>query len=437
MSCELFIPDNNHKAEAAPEPGRRYVSCTACRRAKIRCSLRRGQNGPCRHCREEDEACTFELISKSELSTSSVKPNKQGQGKQKKTHKQKEIHCRTPASFSKHTLQRPRGRRPTKKQSALHKRAIRTYTATLNDPYTSPLKLIGCIRDGSATKYIRTAFCHPITFNYIPDPLGRHSGCHFCASKPFYGLYGYGERLVEIITYKDGSPSEEVSSGHWEDGRDPTNMCLSCTFERMRICSCAAHNITPIADLASRLAFDFHTVCDSIRLTAKGGDDEVAASRRIATSITWCSVCPALAFYACTSPQYFHASGEAVAEGEVESESVQGCGLLFCDACAELFRKVVAGRANTDNSSGPKALDRMVQLAGSEAAEYEEWRDDGLRADVSFITTDGQLMVRMRAGMITGSGDDEPDGDGAVAGEGIIPDGPEEYLREVIELSQY
>ena len=85
----------------------------------------------------------------------------------------------------------------------------------------------------------KTSFCHPIQFNYIPDPMGKHP-CDWCQS-PFFGFYGLtdetGPRTVEGYYLEYGEGFEEVCGGFADpgedgmQGRERTRMCVACTFE--------------------------------------------------------------------------------------------------------------------------------------------------------------------------------------------------------------
>ena len=78
-----------------------------------------------------------------------------------------------------------------------------------------------------------TAFCHPIKFNYEPDPMGKEP-CSWCDS-PFFGHYGLadddGPRRVEGFYWPDGSGFEEVQGGYSERGYSQSKMCVACTSE--------------------------------------------------------------------------------------------------------------------------------------------------------------------------------------------------------------
>ena len=92
--------------------------------------------------------------------------------------------------------------------------------------------------------------------------------------------------------------------------------------------------------------------------------------------------------FACATPQVFDANGELVKDGEV----LDGCGFLLCYDCEELWWKCIRGRL----SNTAELLDAMVR----EVRNGQGWGyTAGVRADASFLTGEGELLVRMREGM--------------------------------------
>jgi len=199
---------------------------------------------------------------------------------------------------------------------------------------------------------LRTSLAHPIIFNHE----GREP-CDWCININ-HGIGGLGEREVEVIEWSDGLGYTETIGGHRAE-RDSSRMCSGCTFERLQILLCNAHNMQELPNAA--VHDEGALVAQYDRLT-KG---------RPSPADKWCHICPTPASYACCALQ--DEADEENAE-VAEPESV-GCGLLMCEGCATSL--------NSEYEGDLKAF--------LTAMETEE-RELGLRADCGFLDPDWLLM---------------------------------------------
>lgn len=109
----------------------------------------------------------------------------------------------------------------------------------------------------------------------------------------------------------------------------------------------------------------------------------------------FCAICPEIAEWACGT----------ASEDVITGEPLGGCGLLLCEKCKELLETVERGRAAREEWEGQvQVLDRLVDVARN--VRY----DEGLRADVEFLTSKGELMVRLSK--VDADDDDYDDEDG-------------------------
>lgn len=86
-----------------------------------------------------------------------------------------------------------------------------------------------------------TAFAHPINFHFVPD---EHRACDFCTDWTM-GILGLGTRCV-TVRWDLEKPSQlvEIDGGHCAEGHSPTNMCISCSLDRLLIMRC--HRPSPV-----------------------------------------------------------------------------------------------------------------------------------------------------------------------------------------------
>jgi hypothetical protein len=238
--------------------------------------------------------------------------------------------------------------------------------------------------------YIRTSFAHPIAFNHIPAPDGS-SPCSWC-SLPFFGLFGHGERTVEVIPWPRGHGFEEIGQlagtrdrrGHNQLGLERSRMCIPCTFQRVGIMACAEHEMCAMPDVDPRV-FQGDEWNAAVAALADGDQ----ARGRLVRDAQFCCVCPALAEYRCATPQ-MHDGVYGFAEGEG-----RGCGLLLCEECRDLMTKIEKQRVFAEDARGFNVLDRLVHMVADDKFQYP----NGVRADALFLTTAGELNVRIGQGL--------------------------------------
>jgi hypothetical protein len=201
---------------------------------------------------------------------------------------------------------------------------------------------------------------------------------------------------------------EELDGGHFNAGEENSRMCMQCTFSRLMITSCAHDEICQIEGMDPD-SFDDKALWSSFQQLSQG--DQVKG--KLAKELGYCCICPAPAFYRCCAKQMFDKCGEAVGGGD---ERAEGCGLLLCDTCWDLWGKVErggrakrvvergfdswpvhgsGGMSSRGSPMGENNLDAMIRIAGNDKWIYSE----GLRADVAFLTSTGELLDRMRRGM--------------------------------------
>lgn len=378
-----------------------YVACNQCRDAGKRCSLKGKQSqGPCTCCRKISEQCKFVLprtrnrpvedpILSTRLKQYTTKPSKRSQYREYSTTpplRKRDGTPYTPTSNSRTLLSEAAQRQEKKDRRALKKGRSLSHSTFSKSQSTAEFdhepELIGYTL-GHRHIFKTTAFCHPIKFNYEPDPMGKEP-CSWCAS-PFFGLYGLaddkGPRTVEGFYWPDGNGFEEVFGGYSEDGYSQSKMCVSCTSERVQIIACPMHHIRPLS--VENGEFNPKVWDDKAWYAAgealKHNDDEGGA---LILNAKWCSICPNLAKFKCTTKQDLNIS---ISEGE------DGCGLLLCGECRELMGKCV--QAGFEN--GKMVMDAMIGEVERNRLLY--W--NGVRADAEFLTSEGELMFRIGQGM--------------------------------------
>jgi hypothetical protein len=207
--------------------------------------------------------------------------------------------------------------------------------------------------------------------------------------------------MVEGYWLQDGEGFEEVAGGWSElvdlDGKkfQRTRMCVACTFERVRIYSCPEHHIRRL-QLGIEIdpkVHDDEAWAESVDALQDG--DEVRGA--LVLNSKWCSVCPELASFTCACPPCYTLSGDlsfsttSLSGQDEEHERDEGCGLLLCAGCKELFDKCLLANIR----GGSEVLDRVV---GETMANRYLYRR-GVRADAEFLTSEGELMVRIGQGM--------------------------------------
>ncbi|KAF4637498.1 hypothetical protein G7Y89_g584 [Cudoniella acicularis] len=414
--------------ESSPEPtmaapaSRMYVACNECRNSASRCSLKRDENGPCTRCRKQSRDCTFVLApargapksKKSKVPNRKTDFERKDRSGRKSTppiqHRHRDQY--TPNKMTRTLLTEAAGKYSKKNEKILRKgkRHLKKYGR-----HPSP-KLISKT-SGNQHMFIKTAFAHPIVFNYHPHPDGK-SPCSWCAS-PFFGLWGHGEREIEVIQWGGATGNEEVEGGHAMEGKENSKMCITCTFARLRVTLCTGHQIRHIKDLDQR-SFNLEALAESFSALTGNGDMK---NGQLAVSTRWCSICVSLAQFECCAPQAFDGNGEPIVEGKPHT----GCGLSLCLTCKELL-----GRLEGSRGARTQIMDELVKWRKSELWRFNKHRNtenwDWVRADAEFLTSSGELMVRMK--QIEEKAEEKKDNSGDDEGEDI----PEMFKKETLAM---
>lgn len=178
-------------------------------------------------------------------------------------------------------------------------------------------------------RLVRTELSHPLKVNHDPSPEGEQEGqaCHWCDNFA-YGIMGLGVRHPEII---ETCPGEwfELRDGHTHEGRDPSRMCIQCTFKRISILLCSHGSFMPFVDpkdVDADLAYaQLINASRALHPEFHNPDWEFKEPYH-----PWCSLCRAPAFWRCNEP---HPITE---ETFSTIPTDPGCGLHLCDYCASL-----------------------------------------------------------------------------------------------------
>lgn len=438
------------KRKAVP---RKYVPCNRCREEfKSKCSLKREDEGPCNRCLKAKVPCTFTYPP-----TPPVLPNK-GKENGKGTAKDTRPVFRTPQDLTQTIIlestklndrvwrtKNPHARRTKVQQKAFQRaqssssldvqflatnpsrptnHTNKAMTRTKHTPaynHNYPMEHSDSIppnfimhHNGIRTITITTAFCHPIIFNYIRDPMARYPPCDF-DTNPFFGLFGFGHRLVTVVPWPTitGAGYEELENGWGESGEEATRMCVKCTYERVKILGCPEHDLKPLRGEDPRIN-DHEMMVRSVEACRQGlyegrwgrgggGKPEEGSLAELVWKAKWCAVCPSPGTWVC---EWFeHEQDQARCEqGRSQSNSShgsqqgrKGCGLVLCDTCYDLHSKIQKG----GRKGGRAVLGRVVQLAGDGSRKVDY--PDGVRADAGFLREDGELFIRTKKGGCAGT----------------------------------
>lgn len=394
-------PPRSPTPSPPPVRPRMYVACNQCRNFGKRCSLKtKNDPGPCSCCRKTSQHCQFVFIPPSQLAAASHS------GLRSKYNHKYGGHAPSTPSRSRRQLgdaNTPTTRNAIRKEveeinnkwtnteakkQARKNRQIQTRSnSSIAGPksrHGGPAELIGCTA-GIKHIFITTSFCHPIHFNYQPDPMGSEP-CSWC-DNPLFGIFGLdegeGPRRVEGFYDPDGNGFEEILGGFAEFGIKNSKMCIPCTFERINMMGCECHQtrkLTP-EDCGG---WEYNDVKWARAWSAFQAGDMVGAEYLLKSK--WCAICPSLAHRRCGSRQ---------------DDGGDGCGLLLCDKCDELMGKIMRSGV----WEGSRALDAVVR----EITGVQKWlHPDGVRADAWFLTSKGELCERLKKNF----GIKEP-GDGA------------------------
>jgi hypothetical protein len=367
-----------------------YTACQQCRTTGTRCSLKtKSQPGPCKNCRSNSTSCKFVLPPSGRL-TEFGASSSFTKSLSKSRSKSRLASTPPPPPNGK---KRGDAHTPTTNTAKLYeeiesKLANRHGKSKRKEKNSGKEGLIGQTL-GQRHIHITTSFCHPIAFNYIPDPLLKYP-CNWCES-PLFGLFGLadhtGPKSVEGFYWPDGNGFEEVFGGYSEHGYARSKMCVGCTFERVRIRGCAGHLLRRLG----RGEIDYRGFDDSewfkaekaIRRGDLLGGELILGSK-------WCSICPQLARFTCCAIQT-QTQEEGIGGRLVQDGDGGGCGLLLCEECEVLLRRCVKGGAKGSEA----VIDAMVRTIKSNGWMYSM----GVRADAEFLTGSGELMVRLEKGM--------------------------------------
>ena len=315
---------------------RMWVACNQCRGAGKRCSNKGKTDwGPCSGCRKSSEECKFVLPSQrrpleaAELPLP-IRPTKRN-GKA--------------SGRSRWRSETPEGRRlgsggefptPTRNSQTLFNEVAAREGRRSRKKGTHSAPFFP--RSLSANHHLRipgphhiskvTSFCHPIKFNYEPDPMGKNP-CSFC-DYPTFGICGLqeasGPRTVEgyYVPACEGGGFEEIHGGYSEAGYTATKMCAGCTFARLRIVGCRSHGLRKLVhgvDVDPRVWDEqaWNASCEAIHAQDWQG-------ARLVYEARYCSVCPDLAHFACCTQSF-----------ALDGEREEGCGLLLCERCKDMM----------------------------------------------------------------------------------------------------
>ena len=349
-----------HQSMKAARKERQYIACTFCRQEKRRCSLGKRDDPPCKACKKANLSCTFEALDS---------PN-QG-GPQHKSTTSIEISGRAQQISE---IFRPGAPIPHWSQIPEDSGGPPTPTVIDLDPDTDVPDHTIQRTEGAFT--IRTAYCHPIQFNYDTqqDCCGP---CHFCVI-PHYAIFGLGFRDVDVVEWEPGRGYNEVDGGHAAEGEEPSRMCIACTYTRLRICSCPRHEVASLPQV--ELTPERMNTEEAYKSLLPGSDEPQGSGQKI--EYKWCSICPSLALYECVTRQETDVMGQPI---HPKAKAVEGCGLLLCDACA---------MAITEKEGDLQAV--LKKGLGRGSNEDGRW-PLGWRADAEFLSHDGLLMAAVFA----------------------------------------
>jgi len=230
-----------------------------------------------------------------------------------------------------------------------------------------------------------------------------------------------------------------MRGGHAAAGKPRTQICGGCTFSRLLICACPGHVISRIETQTAAMKKDEASAGGEN--TGQDGQNQLLARKmtpntavqaarkaenaalkqltltppcslqRTASLSRWCSLCPALAAYACTTtpkvrtdklkPEYRHGlpqnggtagnSNDKAVDTTAKAESANstaGCGLRLCESCKTVFKV-----KRNDLGMTVKMLQEAVKMKGADMS----W-PRGLRADYEFLGTDNWMMVQCTSG---------------------------------------
>ncbi|GME47133.1 hypothetical protein GTA08_BOTSDO00437 [Neofusicoccum parvum] len=400
-------------------PYRPFVACTACRKARKGCSLKKkADQPPCRACQKADIPCTFEklypvnpgkqkatAIDDSPVASSSAggpvrdeEPANNGPSKKRDSgiagmtpmNKKQQA---GPSTAPKVNADGITTFRTGANTASAH--CNRTLPRAANKPrmdriiHINPHSTLIDPRSLTIQSYHPTNPNTPAAYHLPPPPADRlemtdsagHTGhfremvtalahpvtfslaassrgCRFCAD-PTFGLVGLSFKKASVIAWADGRGCTEVLDGHRGHGAAPAAMCRACVLARVDVLACPGHELASLFPPgASRAEVDAAVAAQAARFGERGGGGE---------GERWCCVCPLPAVWRCCAEQ-----GGGAEEG--------GCGLFFCQECREGWDAV-----------GGDLQVLLEQKLATEGGVVE------CRADAAFLLEQGMLMKNVQA----------------------------------------
>ncbi|OJD33299.1 c6 finger domain protein [Diplodia corticola] len=257
--------------------------------------------------------------------------------------------------------------------------------------------------------------------------------CPFCAT-PWLGIAGLAWKKAAVLAWRDGRGFTEIAGGHASSaslaasaaittttttyreygrysggggGRGEVGaeadvdamrrMCRACVAERLDVLGCAGH------EMESLVAADLGSGAGGFGGGGVARDAWVAEmvqrldERRVEEGDRWCAVCRNPAVWRCCSLQEEDEDEDeededefglvtvtaAAAGGGTGSRGKEGCGLLLCDDCKELWE--MRGR------------DLQLMLEEKLSTERGVMK---CRADAGFLLEEGLLMKNVEAQLL-------------------------------------
>ncbi|OQE95619.1 hypothetical protein PENNAL_c0002G04706 [Penicillium nalgiovense] len=184
------------------------------------------------------------------------------------------------------------------------------------------------------THRIWTELVHPVQF--LADDGEGCPPCNWCNNFAF-GINGLGPRNPEVLTFGDGT-IVELQDGHTAEGKEQSRMCVSCTFNRVKIIQCS-HDTLDLQLVPTPVKENLRA--DALRLLHEANEALIdpetgkAGPYHPSTPYRWCSLCREPAFGSCQAIQPVDVYAEVV---NCDEES-RGCGLMLCDSCLHLTNR--------------------------------------------------------------------------------------------------
>ncbi|CAI7655408.1 unnamed protein product [Penicillium glandicola] len=182
---------------------------------------------------------------------------------------------------------------------------------------------------------IWTELAHPVEF--LADNRNESRPCNWCNNFA-YGITGLGPRNPEVWTLEN-EMIIELQDGHTGEGKEPSRMCVSCTWNRCKIMQCSHDTLDPLPAPFSPKDEVQKTTALSILQEANEAltDPETGKAGPFfpAPIYQWCSLCREPAFGSCQAVQPINAFAEVVDC----DEEFRGCGLMLCEYCLDLTKR--------------------------------------------------------------------------------------------------